>query len=180
MRASPSRLAAGLLAGLLVGPWAALLVGVGACASRGDGVEERALLRRVRPPVAFAMLRDNREMMVLDMRQPEEFVGALGHLPRARSFPLGELPERLHELGGVEDSTFLIYCREGDCAERAMKIFLDAGFRNVVVMEGGIEAWLNAGFGTVGSESGGVRARGMPPKLPKRKGERGPPPLLPR
>jgi len=38
------------------------------------------------------------ERLLLDVREPEEFVGALGHVPGAVLIPLGELPTRLDEI----------------------------------------------------------------------------------
>lgn len=105
---------------------------------------------RVRPGVAFEILSDAPGLPVLDLRQPEEFEGDLGHLRRARNVPLEELPDRLPELAWLQERTFLIYCRAEDaCSEEAVRFFLAQGFKDVVLLEGGIEAWLNDGFGTV-------------------------------
>lgn len=119
---------------------------------------------RVRPGVAFEMMRDNRELEVLDLRRVDEFEGPLGHISRAVNVPLEQLSWRLAELTYLKDYTFLIYCRADDCAEQGMEIFLENGFDNVILMDGGIEGWIHCGFGTVGGTDGGVRAEGMPPK----------------
>ena len=208
---------------------AALLSG---CASKGKGKgEEREIFRRVRPPVAFEMLRDNRDMPLFDLRTEEEFSGPLGHLVGARNLPLRRLTTGIQGFENLKQTTFLIYCRgplaetrragdvaerarEGDddperdsaveeaveeamgngppppaaggksslpnevhpsesCAERALAILLDAGFENVMVMDGGIEAWVEMGFGTVGGSAGGIRPRGMPER-PLDQGEKQP------
>lgn len=108
---------------------------------------------RVRPGVAFEILSDAPSLAVLDLRRPDEYEGELGHLRRARNVPLEELPDRLPELAWLQDRTFLIYCRAGDeCSEVAVRFFLAQGFNDVVLLEGGIEAWLNDGFDTVGLE----------------------------
>lgn len=143
---------------------AAALLLLAGCAGNGRPEGREGYFYRVRPPVAFEMMRDNPDMPILDLRRREEFEGALGHIHRARNVPLEQLEWRLSELGDLKETTFLVYCREGACAERGMEILLEHGFDNVLVMEGGIDAWLDGGFGTVGGSAGGVRATGMPPK----------------
>jgi rhodanese-related sulfurtransferase len=130
----------------------ALLLAAGGCrSSRGDAENPGF---RVRPPVAFEMLLDAPSLTILDLRQPGEFEGDLGHVYRAWNVPLEELPDRLSELGWLADQTFLVYCRGGDdCGERAMRIFLEKGFRDAVLIEGGVEAWLRDGYTTVGQGS---------------------------
>ncbi|RPH55091.1 hypothetical protein EHM82_05955, partial [bacterium] len=36
--------------------------------------------RRLSPPVAYEMMRDNPDMLILDLRAPREFNGNTGHL----------------------------------------------------------------------------------------------------
>jgi rhodanese-related sulfurtransferase len=103
----------------------------------------------VRPPVAFEMLRDNPRMPALDLRTPGEFAGPIGHVRRSINVPLEELPFRLKELSGLKERTFLVYCRHDDCGLRGLKILLEAGFDEAVLMDGGIDRWVMAGFGTV-------------------------------
>jgi rhodanese-related sulfurtransferase len=129
---------------------------------------------RVRPAVAFEMLSDAPAMPVLDLRTPEEFVGALGHLARAKNVPLEELEGEVPHLDYLKDLTFLIYCRGwDDCGEQAMRVLLSHGFVDVVLMEGGLEAWLRDGFGTVGGDGRPMPLPGdpglrIPTKVPGR------------
>lgn len=111
--------------------------------------EGRLPFREVRPPVAFEMMRDNEHLPVIDLRPRREFIGPTGHVRGARNVPLEEVPERLLELSGLKDRTFLIYCGHGDCGERALELFLEAGFDDVILMDGGIDLWILAGFATV-------------------------------
>lgn len=119
--------------------------------------------RRAAPPVAFAMLRDSPGLFILDLRTPEEYQGPLGHLVRSTNLPLetlsqtlADLPARFVELSGSQERTFLVYCRGGDeCGELGMALLREKGFRYPVLMEGGIEAWVERGFGTVRSDENG-------------------------
>lgn len=153
--------------------WSANLRGVGFAALavlasgcflfRPEG-KDRPLFFRVRPAVAFEMLRDSPDLPILDLRRAEEFNGDSGHLAGARNLPLEEIHGRLAEIADLKDHTFLIYCRAGDCAHQGLTMLVAQGFENCVLMDGGIEAWIEAGFGTVGGSLGGQRARGMPAK----------------
>ncbi|NLE46939.1 MAG: metalloregulator ArsR/SmtB family transcription factor [Sandaracinaceae bacterium] len=65
--------------------------------------------------------------LVIDLRPHEEFQRA--HLPRARSFPLQELGDRLHEI--PRDKPVVAYCRGPFClaALRGVRLLLGAGYQ---------------------------------------------------
>jgi rhodanese-related sulfurtransferase len=105
--------------------------------------------RKLSPPVAFEMVRDNPEMLILDLRRPEEFNGETGHLRRARNFPLDRLPYRMLEISSFRDSTVLVYCGSPECGDQGMQVLKASGFEDAVLMDGGIEGWIRGGFKTV-------------------------------
>jgi adenylyltransferase/sulfurtransferase len=73
---------------------------------------------------------------VLDVREPHEYeVANIG----AKLVPLGELPQRLAELG--RDENFAIHCKTGGRSAKAVKLLHDAGFQHVYNVKGGITAW---------------------------------------
>lgn len=128
----------------------ALALSVAGCRSvRGGDGEKRVAFSRVRPPVAFEMLRDNPGLPVLDLRSRFEFTGPIGHVRGARNVPLDELDDRLAELLPLKDRTFLVYCGHDDCGARALERLIQAGFEEAILMDGGIDAWVMDGFGTV-------------------------------
>lgn len=115
----------------------------------GRTQEEAVAFSRVRPPVAFEMLRDNPGMPILDLRTRYEFTGPVGHVRGAHNVPFDELPERLGDLTPLKDRTFLLYCGHDQCGTAALEAFLRAGYREALLMEGGIDAWVMGGFGTI-------------------------------
>lgn len=135
----------------------ALVVALGAialasgCRSAGSekAEDEPAAFDMVRPPIAFELLRDNPYLPVLDLRTHAEFAGPAGHLRGARNVPLEELPFRLRELSGLKQRTFLVYCGHDDCGVKGLRILREAGFEESILMDGGIDAWIVTGFGTV-------------------------------
>jgi rhodanese-related sulfurtransferase len=135
-------LSAGLLAVLA-------LAAAGCSLLQGRTPEQVVAFSRVRPPVAFEMMRDNPGMPVIDLRTRYEFTGPAGHVRGAHNVPMEELPERVDDLLPLKDRTFLLYCGHDECGETGLAMLLRAGFQEVLLMEGGLDAWVMGGFGTV-------------------------------
>jgi rhodanese-related sulfurtransferase len=125
-----------------------ILLGLLACASARKPGGERPAFRRLSPAVAYELLRDNPDVLVLDLRPAAAFVSDRGHLRRARSAPLGQLAELLAELVTYREETVLAYCDTEACAAAGMELLAGAGFVNALLMEGGIDAWIRQGFKT--------------------------------
>jgi adenylyltransferase/sulfurtransferase len=73
---------------------------------------------------------------LIDVREPYEY--AAGHLAGAVNIPLGQLPQRLAELG---DAAPVLICRSGGRSLAACKIALAAGVAAPANLEGGMLAW---------------------------------------
>ena len=148
----------------------ALLAG---CAAFRRG--NRPPFKKLSPPIAYEMMRDSPDMLVLDLRPPQEYNGETGHLRRAQNIPLERLPYRLLEISPFREETVLVYCRADDCGEKGMAVLIASGFENAVLMDGGIDAWIREGFKTVlPGEIADRRpppADGKGPVMPKRPGE---------
>jgi rhodanese-related sulfurtransferase len=71
---------------------------------------------------------------LIDVRQPDEV--AAGGLPGAVNIPLDELPSRIDELDPQRRTVML--CRSGARSARAADYLVDAGFTNVVNLDGGM------------------------------------------
>jgi rhodanese-related sulfurtransferase len=104
---------------------------------------------RVSAPVAYEMIRDSPGVMIIDLRSPQAFNGDTGHLFRAHNIPLDRLPYRLLEISPFRDDTFLVYCDTQTCAQEGMAILISSGFEDAVLVDGGIDAWIEKGFRTV-------------------------------
>ncbi|HVT43297.1 MAG TPA: rhodanese-like domain-containing protein [Thermoanaerobaculia bacterium] len=103
----------------------------------------------VRPAIAYAMILDTRQLVVLDFRTREEFDG--GHVAGALSTPLGSIENRIAELLPYQSSTILTYASSEEEGIRAATLLVAAGFRNVIRIKGGIGAWIEGGYPTVTS-----------------------------
>lgn len=83
---------------------------------------------------------DNNEgVFVLDVREPQEH--QICSIPGAVLIPLGELPNRINELGGHED--MVVHCKSGVRSAKAVKILRNAGFKKAKNLSGGILRWID-------------------------------------
>ena len=79
------------------------------------------------------------DVQVVDVREPDEFHGPLGHIPGARSIPLGALAEKASEL--APDKPVITVCRGGGRSAQATVILQRAGFGNFASLAGGMLRW---------------------------------------
>jgi rhodanese-related sulfurtransferase len=130
-----------------------LLVAV-ACATQGCAMlrrraAERPPYRKVSPPIAYEIIRDTPNLLILDLRPPGEFHGDTGHIYRAYNIPEDQLPYRLLELSSFREETFLVYCDSAKCGDAGMAVLVSSGFENAILIDGGIDGWIAKGFRTV-------------------------------
>jgi rhodanese-related sulfurtransferase len=122
------------------------LLAAGGCRTLFEGGTERFA---VRPGVAFSMLRDAPYLPIIDLRPADEFHGPLGHMAGARSIPLDALEAHRTELRAYRGSTVLAYCRATECGREAFERVSSFGIDDPVFLDGGLEAWIADGYGTV-------------------------------
>ena len=91
------------------------------------------------------------EVQVLDVREPHEFTGPLGHIPGAILIPLGQLATRATELS--RDRPIVAVCRAGSRSAQALAILQKAGFSEVANMTGGMLRWRAEGHPAEGGSS---------------------------
>lgn len=82
---------------------------------------------------------------LLDVRTPGEF--SAGHVPGARNIPLDELdPAAVCRERGCATEPLYVLCQSGNRARRAIGRLESAGVKGCVLVEGGTQAWLDAGY----------------------------------
>jgi glyoxylase-like metal-dependent hydrolase (beta-lactamase superfamily II)/rhodanese-related sulfurtransferase len=84
------------------------------------------------------------DALVLDVREPSEWSGELGHIHGAKLVPLGELRGKLGEL--PKDVPIVAVCRSGGRSAQACVILEGAGFPRVANLSGGMIGWRSLGF----------------------------------
>ncbi|MDO8840206.1 MAG: VTT domain-containing protein [Parvibaculum sp.] len=82
---------------------------------------------------------------LIDVREPDEFVGPLGHISGALNMPLGEIRDRMGEIETLRDHPVALVCRTDKRSASAAATLRSAGFRDVHVLRGGMEQWNRSG-----------------------------------
>ncbi|HHQ14834.1 MAG TPA: rhodanese-like domain-containing protein [Chromatiales bacterium] len=82
--------------------------------------------------------------LILDVRRPSEY--AEGHVSGAVNIPRGDLEDRLAELGPDRGREIVVYCKSGMRAAMAEKELVEAGFTNVLDLDGHMQGWEEAGL----------------------------------
>ena len=101
-------------------------------------------------PTQFAELcKDGKRIELIDVRTPVEFREV--HVEVARNIPLDQLdvPALMQAHNGSADEPLYFICRSGGRGQQACEKFLKAGFPNVVNVEGGTMACVEAGLPVV-------------------------------
>ena len=80
-----------------------------------------------------------REVQIVDVREPGEFNGPLGHVPGARLVPLGSLNEKMHSIEKAKPVVAI--CRSGARSAQATVLLGKAGFDKVANLSGGMLRW---------------------------------------
>jgi sulfur dioxygenase len=79
--------------------------------------------------------------MILDVREPEEYTGELGHISGSLLIPLKDLTARAGELEKYKDSHIIVVCRAGVRSTTAAAILTGLGFEHVSNLKGGMLDW---------------------------------------
>jgi rhodanese-related sulfurtransferase len=89
-------------------------------------------------PVALkAMLASSAPLVLVDVREPDEF--AAGHIDGARLMPLGTVEKAYRDL--PKTVKLVVYCRSGKRSAKAVSFLVAHGYSNAVSLDGGFVAW---------------------------------------
>lgn len=80
--------------------------------------------------------------VTLDVREPSEYEA--GHIDGTLHVPLGKLAGKAQTL--PSDRPIVVYCGHGERSSTGISLLEAAGLRDLVNLDGGIEAWANAGY----------------------------------
>ncbi len=109
-----------------------------------------AIQRRGRGGVTAAeatTLINRRNAVVIDLRAAAEF--AKGHLPSARNIEQTELQAKIGQIAKNKSNPVVLVCQTGQQSQRASRTVTEAGYAEVHILEGGVDAWQKAGMPVV-------------------------------
>lgn len=83
----------------------------------------------------------NQDYLIIDVREPGEF--QLGHIPEALNIPRGLLEFRISSDPALQDldRPIMVYCKTSGRAALSVVALQSMGFRSVISMAGGFDAW---------------------------------------
>ena len=90
------------------------------------------------------VVRSGYQGRVIDVREPAEFTGELGHMPKAELVPLATLATA--SAGWNRDQPLLLVCRSGARSGRAAQLLFGLGFHKLYNLTGGMIAHNEAGL----------------------------------
>lgn len=91
----------------------------------------------IAPGAVKAMLANHAPMLLVDVREPNEF--AEDHIAGAALVPMSLLAEQYAKL--PKDVPLVVYCRSGHRSAKAVAFLLAHGYGKAVSMDGGLLAW---------------------------------------
>jgi rhodanese-related sulfurtransferase len=101
--------------------------------------------KSVSPGELNRMITSGGPVELLDVRTPGEFESA--HVPGAKLVPLDELDAGAFlKQRGKADQPVYVLCQSGGRARKAIEKLQQAGFGGCVLVEGGTQAWMDAGL----------------------------------
>jgi len=108
------------------------------CGIRGEeSAKDKAQnVPEIQPEELKRRLDAGESLFVLDVREPHEY--AICHLG-GHLIPLGELPNRVHELDSSRE--IVVHCKGGIRSAKAIDLLRQYGFQRTLNLAGGILAW---------------------------------------
>ncbi len=101
--------------------------------------------KSVNPRELHRRMTEGRQLRLVDVRTPGEF--ATGHVAGAKLIPLDELDaEALCRERSGDFTPLYVLCQFGGRATKAIEKLERAGVRGCVLLEGGTQAWVDAGL----------------------------------
>lgn len=113
--------------------------------------EAKAAVPAISPQDARQRMEQDPKTLFLDPRAADDIRSSTGIIPGALNVPLAELTEKPADAlpKQLEASRPVIAaCKGGPMGALAAHALQKKGFRNVAFIDGGVQAWLDAGYKT--------------------------------
>ncbi|HLH86086.1 MAG TPA: rhodanese-like domain-containing protein [Thermoplasmataceae archaeon] len=86
------------------------------------------------------------DVVIIDVREPLEYYGDLGHIPGSKLIPLSELQNRLKDLESYRDHSVVFVCNSGERSRSVCLALRELGFTTVYNLYGGMIQWHLSGL----------------------------------
>jgi rhodanese-related sulfurtransferase len=110
------------------------------------------------------LLQSDPNLLLVDVRTPDELTGPLGRIPQSRNVPMGELEKNPEQF--PRDKTLVLICRSGHRTLKAANLLAEHGYV-VYSVDGGMQDWRKLHPQTTPPAEGGSQsAPGAPDHTP--------------
>jgi sulfur-carrier protein adenylyltransferase/sulfurtransferase len=107
------------------------------CGIRGEEYVESTKVPEITPAEVKKWMDEAKPFVLVDVREPHEF--QICRIPGSTLIPLGEVPKRMNELNSADE--IVVHCRSGMRSAKAVELLMQAGFRKIHNLKGGVLAW---------------------------------------
>ncbi len=114
------------------------------CNTNSTQKKPKSIKENITVAEAYKLLQD--DALLIDVREPEELGEESYDVRNVKNIPLGDLGLNLTEI--PEDKHVILACQKGGRSQEAFDILKTKGFTNISNMEGGMNAWKEAGLPT--------------------------------
>ncbi len=104
----------------------------------------KAEIKKVTPADVKAAIDKKEKMVILDVRDPDEYKA--GHLPGAVHVSRGKLEFTVWDKVTDRDAKIYVYCLTAARSALATKTLNEMGYKNAVLMDAHFEEWVKAGY----------------------------------
>lgn len=106
--------------------------------SSSTQAEAGASFRTISPLEAKSLIETRKDLLLIDVRSPEEFQG--GSLPGATLIPFWDFAKGRYAL--PKDKPILLVCAVGGRSLACGQLLASKGYRDVYNLKGGLDAWV--------------------------------------
>ncbi|MFX0095094.1 MAG: rhodanese-like domain-containing protein [Candidatus Hodarchaeota archaeon] len=89
--------------------------------------------------------------VLIDVRSASEFNSAEGYIPNAIPISIFELASKLEDLQEFKEKEIVTICKGGGLSLVAVDVMVEAGFKDVKSLHGGMDLWYQRGYPTTTS-----------------------------
>ncbi|HUL41611.1 MAG TPA: MBL fold metallo-hydrolase [Burkholderiales bacterium] len=105
-------------------------------------VAELNQVRQLNASEVQALVKGDAPPLILDVREPNEYFGELGHIRGSKLVPLKDLASRANEFEAHKNKHVIAICRAGVRSTTAAAILTSVGFEQVSNLRGGMLEWV--------------------------------------
>ncbi|MFE8700197.1 rhodanese-like domain-containing protein [Cytobacillus sp. FJAT-54145] len=118
--------------GFLIIPLILVIIYIGYNSINNRGIEQITTSQ-----LEEKMINPSEKQVFVDVREIEEYEA--GHIEGMINIPLSKIETTLEYV--QKDSEVILFCRSGNRSMQAAQALQDMGYKNIVNVEGGIQAW---------------------------------------